>query len=78
MRSVLDGKPGENFRVERIGLLGRQRRRLLEMGLLPGAPITVAAIGAFGGRIVRLGEARIALDAATARAITVAAEPAHE
>ncbi|GAB0102080.1 hypothetical protein JMUB6875_10470 [Nocardia sp. JMUB6875] len=78
MSSLLDSKPGEKFRIGRIRLLGRQRRRLLEMGLIPGAPASVATIGVHGGRILCLGDARIAVDAATARAIDVARESAHE
>lgn len=78
MSSLIDGKPGENLRIGRIGLLGRQRRRLLEMGLLPGTAITVAGVGAFGGRIVRIGDARIAVDAGTARSIGVRRESARE
>ncbi|APA96561.1 FeoA family protein [Nocardia seriolae] len=78
MSSLIDSKPGENFRIGQIRLLGRQRRRLLEMGLIPGAPVSVATVGVCGGRILRLGEARIAVDAATARAIDVARDFAHE
>ncbi|WP_051179226.1 FeoA domain-containing protein [Nocardia concava] len=78
MSSLIDSKPGEKFRIGRIRLLGRQRRRLLELGLIPGAPVSVATIGVRGGRILCLGDARIAVDAATARAIDVARESAHE
>lgn len=78
MQSLLSGKPGETFRIGRIALLGRHRRRLLEMGLIPGAAVTVAGVGVCGGRILRLGAARIALDAATTRAIGVVREVCHE
>ncbi|MVU81197.1 ferrous iron transport protein A [Nocardia sp. ET3-3] len=78
MSSLIDSEPGEKFRIGRIRLLGRQRRRLLEMGLIPGAPVSVATVGVGGGRILCLGESRIAVDAATARTIEVARETAHE
>ncbi|GAB2508395.1 FeoA family protein [Nocardia heshunensis] len=78
MSSLIDSKPGETFRIGELRLLGRQRRRLLEMGLIPGAPVSVSAIGVCGGRILRVGEARVAVDRATARAIGVARESAHE
>ncbi len=48
-------------------------RRLRELGLRPGARVTVLQRTAFGGRVVLLGQRRIALDAATVRCVEVAA-----
>ncbi len=49
------------------------RLRLRELGLRPGTRIQVRHATPFGGRIVQIGSRRIALDAATARAVQVEA-----
>lgn len=49
------------------------QRRLRELGLRPGASVTVGQRTAGGGRVVICGTARYAIDAATLRAIEVAA-----
>lgn len=41
------------------------------MGLIPGTTVTVTGVGVFGGRILRVGDARIAVDAGTAKAVAV-------
>ncbi|UFS94873.1 FeoA family protein [Nocardia huaxiensis] len=71
MSTLLNGRPGDSFRIERIAGQQSHRRRLLEMGLIPGTAVTVTGVGVFGGRILRVGDARIAVDAGTAGAITV-------
>ncbi len=56
-----------------------QVRRLAELGLRAGAAVTVLFRTAGGGRVIGIGESRIALDRATLAAIPVlttsAAEP---
>lgn len=69
MGTLRNGRPGERFQIERITVQGQYRRRLLEMGLIPGAAVTIAGVGVFGGRILRIGDARVAVDADTARSI---------
>ncbi|MFF2620260.1 FeoA family protein [Oerskovia jenensis] len=46
--------------------------RLRELGLRPGAGMTVALRTPFGGRVVLVGRRRIALDAATVRRLEIA------
>ena len=43
--------------------------RLCELGLRPGAIVSVTQKGGFGGRVVASGHQRFALDKATARAL---------
>ncbi|WP_157555125.1 FeoA family protein [Nocardia crassostreae] len=69
----MDGVRGQQFRIDRIIGDKRHRRCLLEMGLLPGTAVQIVGIGAFGGRILRIDDARVALDAGTARQIEVSA-----
>lgn len=46
--------------------------RLRELGLRPGAGMTVAQCTPFGGRVVLVGRRRVALDAATVRRLEIA------
>ncbi|GAB4586665.1 FeoA family protein [Nocardia sp. IFM 10818] len=71
--TLMDGVRGQRFRIDRIIGDRRHRRRLLEMGLLPGTAVEVVGVGAFGGRILRIDDARVAVDAGTARQIEVSA-----
>lgn len=47
------------------------RLRLRELGLRPGSRLSVKHVTPFGGRIIQIDNRRIALDAATARAVQV-------
>jgi Fe2+ transport system protein FeoA len=47
-------------------------QRLRELGLRPGAGMTVTLRTPFGGRVVVVGHRRIALDAATVRRVEIA------
>ena len=46
-------------------------RRLCQLGLRPGAHVSVIRRTVGGGRLLGLGEARVAVDRATARALAV-------
>jgi ferrous iron transport protein A len=62
---------GHALKVLQI-LGGCQRlRRLLEIGVYPGASIEVASAGARGPVIVRLGETRLAIGRNVARSVVV-------
>jgi ferrous iron transport protein A len=36
-----ESKPGERFRIEKIELTGPMKRRLLDLGFVPGCEVTV-------------------------------------
>lgn len=58
-------------RLAAVQLRAADRLRLAELGLRPGAVVTVLARMAGNGRLVALGTSRIAVDSATARALLV-------
>lgn len=62
---------GVPLRVAAVGVTGPERLRLAELGLRPGAVVTVLARLSGGGRLVGLGSGRIAVDPRTARALSV-------
>ncbi len=66
-----DCRPGSHVRLS--GLIGGhpQRRRLLELGFVPGAVIQVIGRGAVGGLVVGVDDARLALDARTGGSMVV-------
>ncbi len=49
--TLAEAKLGERLTIEGIGGRGAFRRRLLEMGLLPGTPVTVKSIAPLGDPI---------------------------
>ncbi len=49
--TLADAKLGEQLTIETIGGHGAFRRRLLEMGLLPGTPVTVKSVAPLGDPI---------------------------
>jgi ferrous iron transport protein A len=49
--TLAEAKLGELLTIEGIGGRGAFRRRLLEMGLLPGTPVTVKSIAPLGDPI---------------------------
>lgn len=51
----------------------RLRRRMSELGLRPGMTVTVTQRTAGGGRVVRTGGSRYAIDAVTLREMAVVA-----
>ncbi|MFB9238022.1 FeoA domain-containing protein [Plantactinospora siamensis] len=51
------------------------RRRLLELGFVPGRGIRVLGRGATGGLLLALGDARLALDVEACRAVLVSPAP---
>jgi Fe2+ transport system protein FeoA len=57
---------------EEAGAAPGAAQRLRELGLRPGAGMTVALRTPFGGRVVLVGRRRIALDAATVRRLEIA------
>ncbi len=52
----------------------RHRRRLAELGFVPGASLSVLGRGMHGGLVLALGDGRVAVDALTAATLVV--EPA--
>jgi ferrous iron transport protein A len=60
-----------DVRVLNLAVEPSVRLRMREIGLRDGAVVRVWGTTAFGGRVVVLGGSRIALDAATARAVEV-------
>ncbi|MFF4777037.1 FeoA family protein [Microtetraspora fusca] len=54
----------------------RHRRRLAELGFVPGAVLSVLNRGMHGGLVLALGDGRVAVDALTAATLVV--EPAGE
>lgn len=67
---------GSRLRV--CGLTGgqRHRRRLLELGFVRGAVLSVIGRGTMGGLVLALGDARVAVDSFTAGTLVV--EPADD
>lgn len=52
----------------------RHRRRLAELGFVPGVEMSVLGRGMYGGLVLALGDGRFAVDAKTAATLEV--EPA--
>lgn len=67
---------GTVLRLRRVTGDRRHRRRLVELGFVPGARLSVIGRGMHGGLILGLGDARVAVDAATAGTLQV--EPAGD
>lgn len=68
-RTVSDAPLGAVLVVTAISGNQRVLRRLAELGVRPGASLSVLRRTAGGGRIVGVAGSRVALDAATARDI---------
>lgn len=64
----------ERVRITGVGVAHDMLLRAQEMGLRSGTVVRVTHRGAFGSVVIAIGAARVALDGATARAVTV--EPA--
>ncbi|WP_162872824.1 FeoA family protein [Austwickia chelonae] len=61
---------GVSHTLESVAAIDGARRRLSELGLRPGARLTVLRRTAGGGRIISVAGSRIALDAQTTRQLT--------
>jgi ferrous iron transport protein A len=64
-------RPGVPVRLTAVRLEPADRLRLAELGLRPGAVVTVLRRMAGGARLIALGTSRIAVDPRTARALAV-------
>jgi ferrous iron transport protein A len=64
---------GTDARVLAVDIPDAARFRAGELGLRPGALVRVTHRAAFGGRVVAVGAARFAVDAATCARIELAA-----
>ncbi|MBP2706155.1 ferrous iron transport protein A [Microbispora sp. RL4-1S] len=65
---------GGVMRLSRVTGDRRHRRRLAELGFVPGAKMSVLNRGLHGGLVLVLGDGRVAVDALTAATLVV--EPA--
>jgi Fe2+ transport system protein FeoA len=63
---------GSQARLTGIAAAGSARRRLLELGFVPGQVLRVLGRGATGGLLLAVGDSRIALDQQTCTALRVA------
>ena len=63
--------PGSRAHVRAVSADSTAVLRLREMGVRPGALVRLTARGASGSRIVTIGAARLAIDAATCALIEV-------
>jgi ferrous iron transport protein A len=66
-----DCRPTDRARLHRIDGDREQRRRLMELGFVPGQILRVLGRGATGGLLLAVGDARIAVDTETCRALRV-------
>lgn len=69
--SLSECRTRERVRILSLAVAGDDALRMHEMGLRHGAVVRVTHRGAFGGVVVALGSARVALDGRTARAVGV-------
>ncbi|GAB2933531.1 hypothetical protein GCM10027047_32470 [Rhodococcus aerolatus] len=68
----LDGvRTGRTVLVTGSGLSPARVRRLAELGIRTGQPVQVLGRTAGGGRLLAVGDARVAVDRSTARGIEV-------
>lgn len=74
--TVADAPLGATLTLESVTIAEGARRRLAELGLRPGALLTVVRRTAGAGRIVAVADSRIALDVVTARSLLVRREGA--
>ncbi|MGW1076286.1 FeoA family protein [Streptomyces sp. NPDC002537] len=65
-------RPGNRVLLRRLNVPATERLRMAELGFVRGAELRVVGRGATGGLLVALGDARVALDDATAQGIEVA------
>jgi ferrous iron transport protein A len=75
-QTVSDAPLGQPLTVAAVAADPRVIRRLAELGVRPGAKVAVLRRTAGGGRILNVADARVALDAATARVIELSGSAA--
>ncbi|MFE4857822.1 ferrous iron transport protein A [Streptomyces sp. NPDC056670] len=71
--NLLESPVGQSLALLRVEADPRCRLRLLELGFVPGAGLRVVGRGATGGLLIAHGDARTALDSATAAGLLVEA-----
>lgn len=62
---------GSRLEVCRVTGGRRHRRRLIELGFVRGAVLSVIGRGTMGGLVLALGDSRIAVDSSTADTLLV-------
>ena len=67
--------PGRAFLVSRVDAGGRATRRLFDMGLAPGARVTVLSSRRFGPLIVMADRCRLGIGRGLAEKVLVCPEP---
>jgi Fe2+ transport system protein FeoA len=65
---------GGSVRLTGMAVAGPMRRRLLELGFVPGQILRVLGRGATGGLLLAVGDSRIAVDRQVCAALKVASE----
>ncbi|MEJ5922223.1 ferrous iron transport protein A [Bifidobacterium thermophilum] len=71
MMTLEDCPTGRDMRITGISMDERHTLRMLELGIRVGGVTRVTQRSNFGGRVLAIGTGRIAIDGATARAISV-------
>lgn len=76
-RSLADLAPGDSAVVETMELQGSMRRRLLELGLLPGTKVTIVRVAPLGDPLeLEVRRSSISIRRADAQAVRVKAHSA--
>ena len=76
--TLVDARLGELLTISQVGGRGGFRRRLLELGLLPGTPVTVKSVAPLGDPIELLVRgASLSIRKEEAATVTVTLEPAQ-
>ena len=76
--TLADARLGELLTIDQIGGQGGFRRRLLELGLLPGTAVTVKSVAPLGDPIELLVRgASLSIRKEEAATVTVTIEPKH-
>jgi len=74
--TLADLKPGQSGRITAVATTGALKRRLMDMGLLPGQEILVEKVAPLGDPLeVQVRSYHLSLRRAEARQIAVAVQP---
>jgi ferrous iron transport protein A len=74
--TLADLKPGQSGRITAVGTAGSLKRRLMDMGLLPGQEILVEKVAPLGDPLeVQVRSYHLSLRRAEAQQISVAVQP---